>query len=215
MPRQHPNTTKRLRKRSRSLALLSAIANGSLKASTVLVAGSAPLPRGREIRRWQYDILQLDPKIDLESMIHNAKERGRTSRAMKDIQRRRLARLTKKQGRLVLEITEAGKRRLLNYQLDTLSIPKPEVWDGKWRLVLFDIPEKMRAGRDSLRDRLKSLGFLQLQRSAFVFPHSCEDHLDLLVQHYQIQPYVTFFTTKSLGYQEVKSLTYFDLKRPR
>ena len=41
-------------------------------------------------------------------------------------------------------------------------------WDGKWRLVAFDIPEKNRESRDWLRTRLRSTGYKQLQKSLFV-----------------------------------------------
>lgn len=211
MPHKKPRRKTRNAKKSRALSILSAIANGSLKIATVFIAGSAPLPRSREIRRWQYEVLRWEPNIDIEKMIRDAKSRGYTNRKIKEIQKRRWARLMKKGGRLVLEITEEGKKRLVQYELDTLSISIPKQWDGQWHILLFDIPERERAGRDILRDRLKRLGFLRLQQSAFVYPYSCEDQLDILIQHYGLQPYVTFFTAKTLGYQEVKAREYFDL----
>ena len=47
-------------------------------------------------------------------------------------------------------------------------IRKP--WDGKWRFVVFDIPEKERNFRDVVRRRLKELDFKQLQRSVWFSP---------------------------------------------
>lgn len=44
-------------------------------------------------------------------------------------------------------------------------------WDGKWRIVIFDIPEKQRPNRWSLRHKLKDLGFGNLQKSAFISPY--------------------------------------------
>lgn len=44
-------------------------------------------------------------------------------------------------------------------------------WDGKWRIVIFDIPEKQRPNRWSLRHKLKELGFGNLQKSAFISPY--------------------------------------------
>lgn len=43
-------------------------------------------------------------------------------------------------------------------------------WDGKWRVVIFDIPEKQRNLRDDLRLELKKLGFGCWQRSVWVTP---------------------------------------------
>ena len=51
---------------------------------------------------------------------------------------------------------------------DYLKIDKPKIWDKKWRIVVFDIPEKQRGARDSLRTYLKKLDFYELQKSIFI-----------------------------------------------
>jgi len=43
-------------------------------------------------------------------------------------------------------------------------------WDGKWRMVLFDLPEAQRANRRKLRDKLSTSGFGCMQRSAWLTP---------------------------------------------
>lgn len=43
-------------------------------------------------------------------------------------------------------------------------------WDGKWRLVIFDIKEKERYLRDMLREKLVELGFGRLQKSIYLSP---------------------------------------------
>lgn len=50
-------------------------------------------------------------------------------------------------------------------------------WDGKWRVVFFDIPEKKREKRDALRRELISLGFGSWQRSAWVIPFDVTNEL--------------------------------------
>ena len=44
-------------------------------------------------------------------------------------------------------------------------------WDGKWRLVIFDIPESSREKRDHLRYLLKQNKFCKLQASVFISPY--------------------------------------------
>lgn len=44
-------------------------------------------------------------------------------------------------------------------------------WDKKWRLVIFDIPEKQRSLRENFRRKLKELGFGMVQKSVWVSPH--------------------------------------------
>jgi len=41
-------------------------------------------------------------------------------------------------------------------------------WDGKWRIVMFDIPEKRRAERNWLRFQLVAFDYKPLQKSVFI-----------------------------------------------
>ncbi len=66
----------------------------------------------------------------------------------------------------VQKLDEKRKRRkekaLLNYK------EKKEKWDGKWRIVIFDIPEANKRVRQVLRETLKVLEFWPLQKSVWV-----------------------------------------------
>ncbi len=66
-----------------------------------------------------------------------------------------------------IKITSKGELELL---LQKAKMPTREGWDGKWRLVLFDIPEKSKEKRDKLRRMLKANGYLKLQASVFISP---------------------------------------------
>jgi phenylacetic acid degradation operon negative regulatory protein len=43
-----------------------------------------------------------------------------------------------------------------------------QAWDGKWRLIIYDIPEKKRTQREFLRSLLQLLGFGKIQYSCWV-----------------------------------------------
>lgn len=49
-----------------------------------------------------------------------------------------------------------------------------EKWDGKFRMVIYDIEEVSRNNRDSVRIKLKSLGFAMLQKSIWITPFNIE-----------------------------------------
>jgi len=53
-------------------------------------------------------------------------------------------------------------------------------WDGRWRLVLFDIPTGQNAARERLRRYLKSRGFGYLQNSVWITPDSLETERSIL-----------------------------------
>lgn len=87
-------------------------------------------------------------------------------------------------------LTEDGKKKALQYNFDDMKIKKPNQWDGKWRLVLFDIPERIRKGRDALRDKLKELEFYELQKSVWAYPYPCEDEINFVIEVFDLRPYI-------------------------
>jgi DNA-binding transcriptional regulator PaaX len=101
-------------------------------------------------------------------------------------------------GTITLILTEKGKQKALTYNIDEMKIKKPTQWDKKWRIVLFDIPDKIRKTRDILRYHLKNLGFYEFQESVFIHPYDCKDEIDYLIEFYDIRRFVRFIIADSL-----------------
>ena len=68
-------------------------------------------------------------------------------------------------GSTIITLTEKGEKFALRFKIDEISIPIPVHWDKKWRIVIFDIPEKHKGAREALRIKLSELGFIQFQKS--------------------------------------------------
>ena len=94
-------------------------------------------------------------------------------------------------GRMIL--TRLGKKRLSNSAMDELAI-NPVPWDGQWRFLTFDIPEKNKAARHIFRAKLKELGFFHFQKSVFLLPYPCEKEIDLVAKILKIEPDVHLIT---------------------
>lgn len=88
-------------------------------------------------------------------------------------------------------LSDKGKLKALIYNFTQIRIPKHR-WDQKWRLVAFDIPEDYRRGRDALREKLRELGFIELQKSVFVFPYECKNEIEFLVEFFGIRNRVRY-----------------------
>jgi len=69
-------------------------------------------------------------------------------------------------GKVNFRLTGAG-RRLIISSYPSLKKASQE-WDGFWRVVIFDIPEKDRKQRDLLRRELIKLGFGRLHNSTYI-----------------------------------------------
>lgn len=88
-------------------------------------------------------------------------------------------------GRLI-RLTPAGKRALRRMQLEDYGSKKPKRWDRKWRVLIFDIPERRRRLRETVRRALATIGFERLQDSVWVYPYDCEDLIILLKADFHV-----------------------------
>ncbi|MEK7585780.1 MAG: hypothetical protein AAB477_00900 [Patescibacteria group bacterium] len=101
-------------------------------------------------------------------------------------------------GVTTLLITTKGETRLKSFSIDILSIKKPSKWDGKWRVVMFDLPIRYRKARESLRFKLKQIGFVQLQKSVWIHPYPCTDELLFISDYYKVKNYVDILVVEDL-----------------
>ena len=92
-----------------------------------------------------------------------------------------------------------------------MEIEKQKIWDKKWRIIIFDIPEKRgRIARDVLRSKLQKLGFYLIQKSVWVYPYPCEKEVQLLCEMFNINPYVNIITAERI-YNDNSVKRYFGL----
>ncbi len=78
------------------------------------------------------------------------------------------------------ELTSLGREQLRMWEFADFRFKKPKRWDNKWRVIIFDIPEKKRRVRDQIRHLFNKSGMYRLQDSVWVYPYDCEDILTLL-----------------------------------
>ncbi len=88
--------------------------------------------------------------------------------------------IEKKGKQIYISLTEKGKIKAGWMQIDELKIKRPKKWDGKWRLVIFDISQLKKIYREAFRGKLKELGFYPLQKSVWVYPFDCTPEIELL-----------------------------------
>jgi DNA-binding PadR family transcriptional regulator len=101
-------------------------------------------------------------------------------------------------GCLVYKFTDKGKERIRKFVFDELSLKNLKRWDRKWRLVIFDIPERNRKARVSLREKLREMGFYQCQKSVWIHPFHCAEELEFLKDFFNIKPYVKLFVVEEM-----------------
>lgn len=96
------------------------------------------------------------------------------------LQREGCLNIERKDHKVYISLTERGKKKVGRLQIDNLKIKKVKKWDGRWRVVIFDIAQLKRLQRNAFRDKLKELGFCSVQKSVLICPYECKDEIELL-----------------------------------
>ena len=102
----------------------------------------------------------------------------------------------------VVELTEKGRIKVLRYAIGEFDVKKQEKWDGKWRIIMYDVSDKKKSSRDILRNTLQKLGFLKLQESVYLFPFPCGDEIEFLRTYYRLNSDVTMLVTSRIEHDE-------------
>ena len=134
-------------------------------AGMVYVAASSPyfvLNLQRQFKRWK------------------KYKREKISSVFSRLRKEGCIKMVKRNHDIHISLTEKGKKKAGWLQIDSLEIKRPKKWDGKWRIILFDISELKRLWRDAFRAKLKELGFHHLQKSVWICPFDCRDEIELL-----------------------------------
>lgn len=98
-----------------------------------------------------------------------------------------------KENKIKVILTKLGRQHINKIAFGEIKI-QPIKWDGRWRLLTFDIPEHKKGARQTFRRKIKELGFFHFQRSVFIFPYPCEKEIDEMATLLEIRPFVHIIT---------------------
>ncbi|WP_042347520.1 phenylacetic acid degradation operon negative regulatory protein PaaX [Bacillus massiliigorillae] len=148
-------------------------------------------------------------KIWIGSLIRLLKEFGHNEQAVRVAVSRMLKQgwvKSEKQGhKSYYYLTPRGVKRV-EEAAERIFKLNPHEWDGKWRILMYTIPEEKRQIRDELRKELYWSGFGSFSNGCWISPNNLEKEVELLIEKYQIKPYVDFFVSEYRGPRESESL---------
>ncbi|MET1177385.1 phenylacetic acid degradation operon negative regulatory protein PaaX [Peribacillus sp. NPDC094092] len=102
-------------------------------------------------------------------------------------------------------LTDRGVQRM-DEAANRIYKMKPNEWDGKWRILMYTIPEDKRQLRDDLRKELLWSGFGSFSSGCWISPNDLEKQINRLIEKYDIKEYVDFFISEYKGPKENQSL---------
>ena len=134
-------------------------------------------------------IALIAPKMTrlLKELDRPAKNRAqlyrRITQGLKRLEQDGLITLTGEYAKRRVKITEKGRAIIEKIEFGEYVIPEPAFWDGKWRVLIFDISERRRRARVQLRRLLDGAGFVRVQDSVWVHPYPCDEFISLVRAH--------------------------------
>lgn len=97
--------------------------------------------------------------------------------------------------KLAFKLTDSGRDQVIWASIRN----EQQKWDGRWRLVIFDIPEKRRQARDLLRSKLKQWGFVHWQKSVWASKKNCTKPMRDFINQVGIKDWVKVIESDNVG----------------
>lgn len=119
---------------------------------------------------------------------------GALYQAIRELREKGYIELTKNdEGKILMKLTGKGK-----YEIKIRKILEEKKWDGKWRVVVFDIPEKHKKLRHALRWKLREWEFIPWQKSVWVSKKNIIEPLREFIKEVGIPQWVKVFLAEDM-----------------
>jgi DNA-binding PadR family transcriptional regulator len=161
--------------------------------STLAIAGALPIAIAAP------KVLSLLKREHIDAIIP-ADPRQRLYETASRLRRKGLIEFRTENGRKKMVLTPKGRAENRRIESHVRSIPQPRKWDKRWRIIIFDIPEKRKQLRDRIRELVRGLGFYRLQDSVWVFPFDCEEIITLLKTEFRMGRDMLYIIADAIEY---------------
>jgi len=121
---------------------------------------------------------------------------SRSSSIVYYLSRRGFIKIIDKNNERFIKLTSQGELEAL---LAKARIPVfIRKWDGKWRLIIFNIPEESNKKRAFFRSLLKKNGFIQLQQSVYISPFPLNREAIVYLQKTKLIKYIRILKVEEM-----------------
>lgn len=148
----------------------------------------------------EFSLLAYRPMLKALEMINGDTQRHALINQITRLKREGYIEKIKRNGDIFYKITESGKTKISN--LPAPIHKRSRKWDGKWRIVIFDIPEEDRDKRNLIREGLRELRFGKLQGSVWISPHDVGHKVERMIENYGLGKFMIFFKVDYSSHEE-------------
>lgn len=111
------------------------------------------------------------------------------------LKRRGLVSVGEKEYGKFIKLTKKGELEAL---LAKAKLPQKGKWDGKWRIIIFDIPEYAKLQRNQLRRLLKKNNFRKLQASVYASPYALNREAIMYLQETKLINFIRILKVEEM-----------------
>lgn len=119
---------------------------------------------------------------------------GALYQAVKDLREKGFIEIEKDAGKIILKLTDKGRQEAI-----VRKLLMDEDWDGRWRIVIFDIPEKHRKLRKILRGKLREWEFALWQKSVWAGKKNVIKPLRDFIKEVGLEQWVRVIVSSDVG----------------
>jgi len=101
------------------------------------------------------------------------------------------------EGKKAISLTKRGEDKALKASF-RIEPNKKKRRDGKWIMIIFDIPQNYWKHRSLLKSVLVNLGYKKFQQSVWITPYDVYKKTEDLLQYYSLDKYVRIFLIEKL-----------------
>lgn len=139
----------------------------------------------------------------------------KAKRVLKQLEKEQLIEIERRNNEIYVKVKKGDSLSILKYSLkELLALKNKKKWEGKWFLVVFDVPENQRNKRDYLRSFLKEIGFYPYNQSVYVFPYECKKEISLLKKIVQGGEYISYIVAEKIE-KEKELKAFFKIERKK
>ena len=133
-------------------------------------------------------------------------------RVLKQLEKKEIIHIERLNDEVKVNIKNHFHTEIVKYSIkELLALKHKKKWEGKWFLVIFDVPEVQRNKRDYLRRFLYEIGFYPYQQSVYVYPYECEKEIALIKKIIESGKYISYIVADRLENQD-NLIAYFKIK---
>lgn len=117
------------------------------------------------------------------------KHRGALSKAIYDLKSQGYLEEVESKAKKAYRLTSKGKLKIWHPKIE-------KVWDGSWRILMFDISNNSR--RNKFRTYIQELGFKMVQESVWACPFDVSEEVEKLIDWFDLEESVDYLITRSV-----------------